>query len=222
MTLTDQGIVPSADELTRWIDTVAEHHGGVVPVHTIRSGALFPDAAERFAAAGFVVVDTLALLRLELSEVHGQIRADDRRTSALRSSLHTDAARVDRHAFADDGWSNDAEDLAEIRRATPRHVARARFAGRLPTRVLVAFAITGAALGQGYLQRLAVDPTAQRQGHGRQLTLDSLRWMQRRRLDSAVVNTGITNEAALALYESVGFRPLADRLVVMQRSLPAR
>ena len=72
------------------------------------------------------------------------------------------------------------------------------------------------------LQRLAVDHTAQRQGHGRQLTLDSLRWMQRRRLDSAVVNTGITNEAALALYESVGFRPLADRLVVMQRSLPAR
>lgn len=222
MTLTDQAIVPARDELVRWVEIVAEHHDGVVPAHTIRTGALFPDAAERFADAGFVVVDTLALLRLDLTEVHGRIRPDDRRTATLRSHHHLDAARIDRAAFAGDGWTNDADDLVGIRRATPRHAARARFAGRLSTRVLVGFAITGAALGQGYLQRLAVDPNAQGHGHGRQLTLDSLQWMQRRRLDAAVVNTGVDNEAALALYDSVGFRPLADRLVVMQRTLPAR
>ena len=44
---------------------------------------------------------------------------------------------------------------------------------------LVAFAISGAASGQGYLQRLAVAPAHQGQGHGRALVLDSLAWMRR-------------------------------------------
>jgi ribosomal protein S18 acetylase RimI-like enzyme len=84
---------------------------------------------------------------------------------------------------------------------------------------IVAFAISGAAGGQGYLQRLAVLPEHQRHGHGRALTVDSLAWMRRRRLGHAVVNTGIDNEAARSLYESLGFRLLSDRLVVMQLDL---
>lgn len=220
LTLTDQEIVPSTAELQGWIAAVAESTEGLVPVHTIRSGALFADAADRFAAVGFSVVDTLALLRLDLDGTKDAARPD-RHTSTLRSHHHVDAARIDRAAFGDTWW-NDADDLEEIRRATPRHVARARFGGRLRHRVLVGFAITGAALGQGYLQRLAVDPATQGQGHGRQLTLDALQWMRRRRLASAVVNTSVDNGVALGLYESVGFRRLGDHLVVMQFELPGR
>jgi hypothetical protein len=43
--------------------------------------------------------------------------------------------------------------------------------------------------------------------------------MRRRRLGHAVVNTGIDNEPARVLYESLGFRALPERLVVMQLEL---
>ncbi len=139
----------------------------------------------------------------------------------MRARRHGEAARVDRDAFGDP-WGNDAGDLAEIRRATPVHRARARFApGPDHRRQLVAFAITGAAAGHGYLQRLAVAPPSQGRGHGRALVLDSLAWMRRRRLGHGLVNTAVDNERALALYESVGFRRLPEQLVVMQLDLAA-
>ena len=86
-------------------------------------------------------------------------------------------------------------------------------------RRLVGFAISGAAGGQGYLQRLAVLPEHQREGHGRALALDALAWMRRRRLSHGVVNTAVTNAPALSLYESLGFRRLPEQLLVMQLDL---
>jgi ribosomal protein S18 acetylase RimI-like enzyme len=136
-------------------------------------------------------------------------------TAPLRARRHLEAARVDRAAFGDP-WGNDAGDLAEIRRATPVHRARARFINTSGRRQLVAFAITGSAAGHGYLQRLAVAPAHQGRGHGRALTLDSLAWMRSRRLTYGLVNTAVDNHRALALYESVGFRRLPDELLVMQ------
>ena len=185
----------------------------------IRTGALFADAAARFAGAGFDVIDTLALLRIDLA---GRSR---RRvgvgTSPLRARHHADAAVVDRDAFGDP-WGNDADDLAEIRRATPVHRARARFVpGDDRRRRLAGFAITGAAAGHGYLQRLAVAPADQGPGHGRILVDDSLAWMRARRLGHGLVNTAVDNERALALYESVGFHRLPDQLVVMQLDVAA-
>lgn len=217
LALADQGIVPSVDEVRGWIDTLAAADG---TLRHIRTGALFADAAERFATAGFVVIDTLALLRVDLTD-DVQRRHLRAATSPLRARRHTEAARVDRDAFGDP-WGNDADDLAEIRRATPLHRARARFAaGPDRRRALAAFAITGAAAGHGYLQRLAVSPQHQGDGHGRALVVDSLRWMRRRRLEHGLVNTAIDNERALGLYESVGFRRLPERLVVMQLDLAA-
>jgi ribosomal protein S18 acetylase RimI-like enzyme len=211
LALADQGIVPAVQEIQGWVDALAT---GRADLRAIRTGALFADAAGRFAAAGFTVIDTLTLLRVELA---GASRQPRQSTSLLRARRHLDAARVDRAAFGDP-WGNDAADLAEIRRATPIHRARARFvnaAGGRP-RELVAFAISGAAAGHGYLQRLAVAPDHQGRGHGRVLTLDSLAWMRSRRLAYGLVNTAVDNERALALYESVGFQRLADQLVVMQ------
>lgn len=222
LVLVDQGIVPEPQELAGWIDALAADDA----VDTVRTGALFPDAAARFAHAGFAVIDTLALLGLDLS-THGAVRADaDRgraRTGPLPPRRHDDAASIDRRAF-ESPWANDGDDLAEIRAATPRHVARGRYVGSRPLERgrLVAFAISGAAAGHGYLQRLAVDPAHQREGHGRALTADSLRWMRRRHLRAALVNTSVDNEPALALYRSVGFRPRPERLHVMQLAVRSR
>jgi ribosomal protein S18 acetylase RimI-like enzyme len=223
LALADQGIVPDPDELAGWVDSLA----GRDEVHAIRTGALFPAAADRFADAGFSVVDTLMLLRADLADPRRPLPRRDA-TVPLRTRHHDAAAVVDRAAFGAE-WGNGPSDLAEIRQATSVHRARARRATTSPRAPwilhrgpVVAFAISGAAGGQGYLQRLAVLPEHQRQGHGRALTVDSLTWMHQRRLSHAVVNTGVDNEPARALYESLGFHAIPDRLVVMQLDLSDR
>jgi ribosomal protein S18 acetylase RimI-like enzyme len=216
LALADQGIVPGVEEIRGWVDTLGASDGAL---HTIRTGALFGDAARRFASAGFEVIDTLALLRVELGSA-GRRAVPRPSTAPLRPRRHADAARVDRDAFGHP-WGNDADDLAEIRRATPQHRARARYARGPQGRELVGFAITGAAAGHGYLQRLAVAPAHQGRGHGKALVLDSLAWMRRRRLSHGLVNTAVNNDRALQLYESVGFRRLPGQLVVMQLDLAA-
>ena len=51
---------------------------------------------------------------------------------------------------------------------------------------------------------------------GRALTIDSLRWMARRHLADCLVNTSVDNSRALALYRSIGFRPLREHLEVLE------
>lgn len=220
LALVDQDIVPVVEEIHQWIESIDD-----LAVHTLRTGALFPAAADRFAAAGFEVVDTLALLRVDLNALPPPAPPSDTDgvvNAPLRRHHHAAAAAIDRAAFGSP-WGNDVDDLEEIRGATPTHHATGRFlrAGRL-RRELAGFAITGAAAGQGYLQRLAVAPGHQGEGHGRALTSESLAWMRRRRLRAGVVNTAITNEPALALYASLGFRPMNEQLVVMQRPVGDR
>ena len=222
--LTDQHTVPEAAELAGWVD--AARRAGAA---TIRTGALFPAAAASFAGNGFEVIDTLALLSIDLqhpaptSATTNTTTTDSTTATArigpLRRRHDPVAADIDRRAFGPP-WANDVDELDEIRHATPIHRARGRFAtGHGWRRPLLAFAIAGAAAGQGYLQRLAVDPAHQGAGHGRVLTLDALAWMRRRRLRQGFVNTAVTNEAALALYHSVGFRTLDDQLLVMERAI---
>ncbi len=107
--------------------------------------------------------------------------------------------------------------MADVRCATPRH--RARLAGDADAH-LAAYAITGRDAGQGFLQRLAVDPAHQRRGLGRALVLDSLQWLGRWRVRRVLVNTPTDNEAALSLYEQVGFHRLPELLGVYERVLP--
>jgi ribosomal protein S18 acetylase RimI-like enzyme len=82
-----------------------------------------------------------------------------------------------------------------------------------------AYAITGRAGRQGYLQRVAVHPDGRRSGWGRSLVVDALRWLRRHDARRALVNTQWTNDAALALYESCGFRRMPVGLCVLDRSL---
>jgi ribosomal protein S18 acetylase RimI-like enzyme len=69
------------------------------------------------------------------------------------------------------------------------------------------------------LQRLAVDPGHQRRGLGRALALDSLRWLKRRGVDRAMVNTQEHNDGALSLYQHLGFRLQPGGLAVLQITL---
>lgn len=217
--LRDESIVPTVDELRCWLEQIAADQSEAT---TIRTAALFPRAAERFAAAGFAVADRLVLLRAGLNDPRVRAAIDRRReptTRTMRRYHFGAAASIDRAAFGG-GWGHDAAELAQICRATPVHAARYRLASPrrhgLPGRAeIVAFAITGASSEHGYLQRLAVDPSVRRRGHGRALTTDALRWLVRRRLPDCLVNTSVDNSSALALYEAVGFTPMDEQLTVL-------
>ncbi len=225
LSLADDSVVPSHDEIERWIRTIVGAATGAMEVSTIRTSALFPSSAARFREAGFVVADTLELLRAELDDAQvqtslgssaGASTPSNVSTVSLRTREFDAAARIDQAAFGR-RWGHDAAELDQIRFATPRFQARARVERRgFLRRELVAVAIAGASSEHGYLQRLSVRPDLQGRGHGRALTIDALHWMRRRHLRDCLVNTSVDNGAALALYRSVGFRSMSDRLEVLE------
>lgn len=204
LVLLDHQMVPTPDDVAGWVED-ARRHGA----STVRTSALFPSSSPAFVAAGFVTIDRLALLAREL---HPDPPRRSGRTRRMRSRDVPLAAEIDRAAFGE-RWANDAEALDEIGPATPHH--RARVVGR----PAVGFAISGRAGRTGYVQRLAVRPDHQRAGIGRTLLDDALGWMVRHAVHTALVNTGVGNEPALALYRSAGFRRRPDELVVMERSI---
>ena len=108
---------------------------------------MFPRAAEAFADAGFVTIDTLALLELDLRTTRRPtIRLETKRLTRRQTR---DAVAIDRRAFGA-RWANDSASLTAIRRATPTYRARQLSVDG----ELVAFAISGTAGSTGYLQRL--------------------------------------------------------------------
>ena len=188
----------------------------------IRSGALFPPAHESFAASGYETIDTLLLLELDLVRAAPSRRVS---TAAPRSRARTAAVPVAPSRRCRGGprrlrraVGQRRANLTDIRNATPHHRARRRDVDG----TLQAFAITGAAGRTGYLQRLAVHPDHQRSGLGSALVTDSLRWMRRRSLATAMVNTGVDNHPAQQLYDRFGFRPLPERLTIVELAVPPR
>ncbi|MET0909295.1 MAG: GNAT family N-acetyltransferase [Ilumatobacteraceae bacterium] len=221
LVLLDHQMVPSGEHLAAWIDEAR-----AAGCRTVRTGALFPTSIGPFLDAGFETIDRLALLETRLHRAApGRTRAgtaparrtpDGRRIRMrrLRTRHLDDAAAIDRRAFAPP-WGNDRSALADILHATPACRARSVSIGR----DMAGFAITGVADRAGYLQRLAVDPTAQRTGLGRSLVADSLAWMRDRGATTAMVNTAFDNTAALTLYESFGFRRREDSLLILELRL---
>jgi ribosomal protein S18 acetylase RimI-like enzyme len=203
----DHADVPTAEEVRRAVE-----HARARGARALRTSALFPRAAEVVLAEGFRPIDRLALLSRPIS-VRSAPSAG-RPTRPLLPWHLASAAEIDRDAFGP-MWGNDTASLRDIRRATPRHRARVVRDGR----TLVAFAISGAAGDHGYLQRLAVASTHRRAGHASDLVADALRWMHADGLASVLVNTGVANHAALALYDGFGFRRLADELTIAELRL---
>ena len=203
----DHADVPTADEVRRAID-----HARSRGARALRTSALFPAATDVVQGLGFQPIDRLVLLSRPISARSAP--PPGRPTRPLLPWHHPAAAEIDRDAFGP-MWGNDTASLRDIRRATPRHRARVVRDGR----PLVGFAISGAAGDHGYLQRLAVRSTHRRAGHAKDLVTDALRWMHDVGLTSVLVNTGVENHAALALYDGLGFRRLTDQLTIAELRL---
>lgn len=189
----------------------------------IRTSAMFPDATRVVLAEGFQPIDRLALLQRSLVDDADTGAPDagstdtgrrDVRIGPLRPWHLPACAEIDRAAFGL-MWGNSPASLRDIRRATPAHHARLIRTGN----AIGGFAISGAAGDTGYLQRLAVAPEHRRIGLARRLTTDSLDWMRARGLGQAMVNTGVENEAGLALYRSLGFAALPGELTIAELRL---
>jgi ribosomal protein S18 acetylase RimI-like enzyme len=203
--------VPRQDDID-----AALRHARRRGARAVRTSAMFPRAADIVLGAGFEPIDRLVLLRYDLATLPEVLPAPTHRTRPMLAWHHHEAARVDRDAFGP-MWGNDAASLRDIRHATPVHRARLVRVDR----DLAAIAISGAAGDSGYLQRLAVATAHRRRGIARDLVLDALGWMRRRGLSTALVNTGVNNAAALALYEGLGFVHLDEQLTIAERRLTA-
>ncbi|MDP9072183.1 MAG: GNAT family N-acetyltransferase [Actinomycetota bacterium] len=165
-----------------------------------------------FLEAGFEVQERLHLLGRDLHRIPSADRA------CLRKARPSDRAavlRIDAQAFPH-FWQLDDAGLDDALEATPH----ARFRVATPQGAVAAYAVTGRGAHRGFLQRVAVHPDHRRQGLARALVVDALRWLRRWGARHAVVNTQMGNEPALALYQSLGFRPEPSGLTVLSIGLP--
>ncbi len=202
---------PSVDLLHRCIASLTAR--GFTEVVT---SALAPAEQTAFLALGFEEYEALHLLSHDLVDVPRPSREARQLLRRGRSGDWPAVLAVDASAFSP-FWRLDTGGLREAIDATP--VTRVRVASRRGDPGLLAYAITGLSGDQGYLQRLAVYPHHRRTGLGRALGLDGLRWLQRKGASGAVVNTQLGNDAALALYLSLGFRRQRAQLAVLHRRL---
>jgi ribosomal protein S18 acetylase RimI-like enzyme len=167
-----------------------------------------PDGVELLTSLGYRPVDHLTVLKIPASTIREVRAPKPPKFFALRraSDSDTDAiVQLDQSTF-EPFWRLDAYGLSEAVLSTPRSRFRViedlRPGAKLP---VVGYCIVGSGAGLGYLQRLAVSPTVQRQGLARALVIDGLHWVTRWRGREVIVNTQSTNSAALALYEALGF-----------------
>jgi ribosomal protein S18 acetylase RimI-like enzyme len=199
----DGTAVPTPEHFATWRALLAERG-----FDQIRTGALAPRQAMQAERAGLRCVQELALLDVNAPF---ELPVARHRTRRLNDGELHSIAEIDRSAFGAN-WALDAEMLADIRQATPAHRARTV---RIDHAV-VAFLVSGRASRTGYVQRLAVAPSAHRQGIATSLLIDSMRWMRRARVTRAFVNTHVENSAALELYRRHGFVQLPERLRVYE------
>ena len=196
------------------------------------SAAFVQRCLGELAARGYQSVITAAL---SMSERHAFYNAGFSDQERLRLLVHDlqeipplppvplrRARRADRGAvLAVDGatfspfWRLDEWGLEQAVYATPS----SRFRVSTDGDRIVGYAITGRAGSEGYLQRLAVHPSAQRAGRGRALALDGLHWLRHKGIGRAVVNTQVGNAAAFDLYVGLGFRAQPNDLAVLRREL---
>ncbi len=200
--------VPTLAFVRRCVDTLTDRgFTGVV------TGALAPVEQRAFLAAGFSEAERLHLLSHDLSGLSAT-RTPGVRLRRARPRDREAVLGVDHVSFPA-FWQLDDAGLSDALSATPH--ARFEVAVDEATGRVLGYAISGRSGRNGYLQRLAVDPVEQGRGLGRGLVSDGLRWLARWRVDQCVVNTQWGNEAALGLYERIGFRRLPQGLAVLRK-----
>ncbi|HWJ97251.1 MAG TPA: GNAT family N-acetyltransferase [Acidimicrobiales bacterium] len=198
---------PGPADIQRELDVLADRG-----VRRVLTGALHHGEVAPFRAAGFVEHERLHLLRHDLRDLP-ESTTPVRLRRAWRRDQH-DVLTIDERAF-DEFWALDRGGLDDAVRATPA----SRFRIAASDRATTGYAITGRAADRGYLQRLAVDPDRHREGIGRALVADSLRWLRRTGARVAVVNTQEHNAGALGLYLATGFALEPHGLTVLSCAL---
>ncbi|MDG1365973.1 MAG: GNAT family N-acetyltransferase [Acidimicrobiales bacterium] len=179
---------------------------------SVVTAAVGPSERDVLEADGFTEHERLHLLRCDLRSIPDRPSNE----TALRRAWRSDRPailNIDAKTF-EPFWQLDLTSLLESIRATP--AARVRVISD-PT--VVGYAVTGRSGTQGYLQRLAVDPSRQGEGLGIALVADGLQWLRRRNANVCWVNTQEANTAALSLYEKLSFVPASHQLTVLQRDL---
>ena len=179
---------------------------------SVLTSAVSPAESGVFVDAGFEIRERLHLLALDLTSapvpaalpLHKATRRD-----------RPEVLELDNLSF-DEFWRLGAVGLKDAITATP--TSRFRVGHDADERVR-AYAITGLAGRNGYLQRIAVHPDVRRQGWGHALVADALGWLWKHGTDRAYVNTQLENHRAIALYESFGFAVLPAGLCVLGRAL---
>jgi ribosomal protein S18 acetylase RimI-like enzyme len=211
--LVDHRVVPSEPELAEIIERIRARGAT-----RIRTGVLFPPAAERCATLGFSTIDSLALLELPravLLQTERRVSDDPSvRVAPIRWRHRNQVVAVDQAAFGPI-WGYDRHAIRSMRSATP--LFRARCVRHHST--VVGYVMAGIGDRTGYIQRLAVAPEHRRAGIARELILDTLGWMKDHSVTSVLVNTGRDNEAALTLYTRLGFEERPEVLTVAELML---
>lgn len=201
------GPPPSVDFVRRCVDALSAKGFSAVITSALSTGE-----QRAFLAVGFEEHERLALL------AHDMRRLPSRPRSRLVRGERRHATAVlelDWLAFPP-FWRLANWGLDDAISATPD----SRYRVALGDGGEVAgYAICGRAGRVGYVQRLAVHPRSRRRGLGSALVADGLRWMGRRGVKRAVVNTQTGNDAATALYLRAGFRLEPSGLVVLRRRL---
>lgn len=200
----------TSDMVKMWLGTA--QHGGFARV---RTNAVSPQLADILATVGFTVKQELSLLTAPLENV-----PSDARTVSARRITASQAIRIDCAAFHGD-WAIDPPALLAAKQATQFHRLRGLGSSRFRRTsgyCLSGFTASSAESQYGYIQRLAVHPSAQRNGYARKLVLDAMHWLGSRGMQHALVNTDTANEAALSLYDSLGFASMTYSLYVLERA----
>ena len=175
-----------------------------------RTGAVGHEEARALLERGWIIAGHLHLLNHPMDRLPPEhSRTGPRLVRATDADVDV-AVELDDAAFPDE-WRLGRAGLIDALRATPQ----SRFRLARDAEGPIGYAICGRAGRDGYVQRLAVASGRRREGLGRALTLDGLRWLKRWRVKTTSVNTFVGNDAALRLYRSLGFVEVRPGLMVL-------
>ncbi len=174
-----------------------------------------PWMARALSEAGFAVLDEVQFFELDRLRRRGPalpVPAQPARLQPARAADLAALAEVDAAAFPP-LWHFGYEDMLELLLRSRMQIA---WHDSRPIGYSALIANSGA---ETQLARLAVHPAVQKQGIGRQLLYDAVRYAVEAGYETLALNTQTDNLRSQRLYRSFGFQPIASPIAVLGREL---